>query len=202
VEVLGTVSHCFDEKRLRGRLSVLPQRALVAFAAACAARLENTAGNLSTDEELKLLLSRTMDTVVAYLGNGLPFDTIAPEEDLLAAMPDEDANPELSSAVAEDAAAAAVYTLRAIWDGDPQNAAWAARRAYETADREVLSTLNIGAIGDSEEAYVLQHPIVQTELQRQSRDLDAVSGIDGDAPAELIAVVTSARSENILLYDL
>lgn len=201
MEVLGTVSHCFDEERLRERLSILSRPAVVAFAAACAARLENTAGNLSKEQELKLLLSRTLDTAIAYLDSRLPFDTITPEENLLSAMPDEDADPELSSAVAEDAAAAAVYTLRTIRDGDFQNAAWAARRAYETADREVLSTLNIGAIGDSEEAYVLQHPVVQTELQRQARDLDAISEIEGHAAAELIAVVARARSEDILLRD-
>lgn len=92
--------------------------------------------------------------------------------------------------------------LRATRDCDPQNAVWAARRSYETADREVLRTLNVGEIGDSEEAYALQHPVVQTELQRQSRDLDAVSGIDANAPAEFVTVVARARSEKILLYDL
>lgn len=191
----------FDEEALRERLSVLPQDAAVAFAAACAARLTNTANGLSINEDLKRLLSHTMDAIIAYLGSGSPFDTLAAEEDLLAAMPDEDENPDLPSAVVEDAAAAAVYTLRATRDSDPQNAAWAARRAYETADREVLGTLNVGEVGDSEEAYILQHPVVQTELQRQSRDLGAISEIDGEAPAELIAVVTRARSENILRYD-
>ena len=201
MEVLGAVIGCFDEEQLRERLSVLPQLAAVAFAAACAARLENTTRNLNTHEDLKILLSRTMDAIVAYLGRGSPFDALAAEGDLLAAMPDEDANPDLPSAVFEDAAAAAVYMLRAARNGDPQDAAWAARRAYETADREVISTLNVGEVGDSEEAYVLQHPVVQVELQRQARDLDAVSGIDGGQSAELIAVVSRARAENILLPD-
>lgn len=196
------MSISFEEEQLHGRLSILPRLAVVGFAAACAARLENTARGLKANEDLVMLLSRTTDAVISYLGSGSAFDIGAAEEELLAAMPDEDANPDLPSAVAEDAAAAVVYTLRATRDGDPQNAVWAARCAYETADREVLRTLNVGEIGDSEEAYILQHPVVMTELQRQSRDLDAVSGIDGNVPAEFIAVVAKSRSENILLHDL
>jgi hypothetical protein len=188
----------FKEQRLRERLSNLPRLAAVAFAAACAARLENTARNVAIDEALKDLLSRTMDAIGVHLETGLPFDTLAAEEELLTAMPDEDANPDLPSAVAEDAAAAEVYTLRVTRDGEPQNSIWAARRAYETADREVVGTLNVGAVGQSEEKYVLQHPVVQTELQRQLRDLEAVSLAGGEAPAELIAIVSRARSENIL----
>lgn len=201
VEVLGAVSISFDEEQLHQRLSNLPRLAAVAFATASAARLENTARSLSADEDLKILLSQNLDALLGYLGTGSPFDTLAAEEDLLAAMPDEYTNPDLPSAVAEDAAAAAVYTLRVIREGDPQNAVWAARRAYETADRVVLSTLNVGEVGDSQEAYILQHPLVQTELERQLRDLDLISEVDGDATAELIAVVARARSENILQYD-
>lgn len=197
MEILGPVSKRFEEEQLRERLAILPRLTIIAFAAACAARLENTTQGLSTNPGLKVLLSNTVDAVTTFLAIGTPFDISVAEEELLAAMPHEDANPDFPSAVAEDAAAAVVFALRMLRDGDPQNAVWAARRAYDTADRAVLSTLNVGEVGDSEEVYILQHPIVQTELQRQSRDLDAVSGIEGDAPAELVAVIVRARSENI-----
>lgn len=94
MEDLGPVSIRFEEEQLRERLSTLPQLAAVAFAAACAARLENTARGLTTAEDLEILLLRTMDAVIAYLGSGSPFDTLAAERDLLVAMPDEDANPD------------------------------------------------------------------------------------------------------------
>lgn len=192
----------FEEEQLRDQLSALPRPSRIAFAAACAARLENTARNLTIDDRLELPLSRAIGGIVAYLECGSPFDTKSAEKDLLLAIPDEDANPDFPFAVAEDAAAAAVFALRAMRSDDTQDVAWAARRAYDTSDREALGALNVGAVGESGERYVLHHPIVQRELQRQLRDLEAVSGIDSDTPAALTAVVARARSENILGYDL
>ena len=192
------VSFRFEENKLREQLSTLPKRDAVAFAVACTARVENTARNLNAILEATLPMSRYLEAVVAYLGNGASLDTLAAEEELLLVMPDEDSNPDLVAAVVEDATAAMIYTLRAIRSGDPQNVVWAARRAYETADREVLSSLNVGVVSGSEEEYALHHPIVQTELQRQSRDLDAVSEVAGSSSAELVAIVSRARTENIL----
>lgn len=197
-EILALVSIRFEENQLRERLSVLPQLAAVAFAATCAVRLENTARSLNANERANEPLSRSVEGVVAYLGNGFPFDTLAVEEELAVVMPDEDSSPGLTAAVVEDAAAAMIYTLRAIREDDPQNVVWAARRAYETADREVLSALNVGSVGEFEEEYILQHPVVQTELQRQLRDLNAVFEVAGDVSVKLVAIVARARSENIL----
>ncbi len=202
MEVLGRVAMSlrYDEQQLGEQLSNLPPIAALTFALACAARLENTARNVGADEGLKRLLSRTLDAAIDCVKSELTFDTLAAEQALLDAMPDEDACGELPAAVAEDAASAAVYALRLIRDGDPQDGIWAARCAYDTADSAVLGTLDVREIGKSEEAYINQHPVVQTELQRQSRDLDSVARIGGEARADLSAVIELARRENILPY--
>lgn len=190
----------FDENQLRARISILPRFSAITFAAACAARLENTARHLNVSDGLMVLLSRNIEAVITYLEGGLMFDTLAAQKELLAAMPDEDASPDLLGAIAEDAAAATVYAVRSIQEGDPRNAVWAAQRAYEAADREVLGTLDVGTVGDSEEVYILEHPFIQTELRRQSRDLDAVSEVTDDTLPDLIGIVARARSENIFRH--
>jgi hypothetical protein len=198
VEILGAVMLRFDERELGGRLSRLPKVSTACFAASCAARLENTSRTLSVDRNLQKLLAETLNAIVAYVGSGTPFDMLSAEEDLLASMPDEDTNPDFHSAVAEDAAAATVYTLRVIREGLSQDAVWAAMRAYAAADREVMGTLNTGEVGVSEQAYILQHSIVQTELQRQLRDLNAVLDAGAHDSGALVPVVMRARSETIL----
>lgn len=190
----------FDREGLCERLSALPPIAALAFAAACAARLENTARSMSADEGLNRLLAQSLDAAIAFVSRGLPFDTLAAEQALLAAMPDEDACPDLASAVADDAAAAAVYVLRLIRDGDPRDGMWAAERAYDIADEAVLRDMNVAVVDQAVEARLLRHPVVRTELERQSRDLDSVSRI-GAGPAGLTAVIETARRENILLTD-
>jgi len=82
---------------------------------------------------------------------------------------------------AEDAASAALYALRSLRDGDPQEAAWAARRAHEFANFHVSRQLGIKI-----REQVLAHPVVQTELARQSRDVESLSA-QGQDPFGLVA---------------
>ena len=70
-------------------------------------------------------------------------------------------------AYAEDAIAALAYAVGSLEKRDPTEAAWAAQRAYESADHYVINHLHV----DTERA-VLAHPIVQAELARQRQDLD------------------------------
>jgi hypothetical protein len=87
-------------------------------------------------------------------------------------IPSEDEDPWFDEqAYADDAASAIAYTLRALDSGESQEAAWAARRAYEAADHHVMHRLGIEG-----ESQALAHPIVQTEFSRQGRDLEELLG--------------------------
>lgn len=194
------VSTTYDEKQLRRRLAAIPHLAAFAFASACAARLENTARSKRPDDSDKALLGRSVDSLLACLDREESCRELVSEDELLSLMPDEDES-DVSFAVSEDAAAAALYSLRFWRDCNIDNAVWAARRAYETADREVLASINTFEVGPNEEEYALNHPIVQTEIRRQLRDLDEVSSLPSNAADEWVGIVRRARSENILLPD-
>jgi uncharacterized protein YjaG (DUF416 family) len=79
---------------------------------------------------------------------------------------------------AEDAAAAVVYALRCRLNGQAQEAAWAARRAYEALDHFVIAREGIDTSKAGAEAQVLSHPVVQAELLRQQRDLGELLAAD------------------------
>jgi uncharacterized protein YjaG (DUF416 family) len=72
---------------------------------------------------------------------------------------------------AEDAAAAVAYAFRARQTGNPQEAAWAARRIYESLDRYVQTITEVAPGDPEDELAIMSHPAVQAELARQQRDL-------------------------------
>jgi hypothetical protein len=74
-------------------------------------------------------------------------------------------------AYAEDAIASLAYSIRCLITGDPQEAAWAARRAYESADQAAINQLRAEFGRDGAESDIAAHGIVQRELRRQVRDL-------------------------------
>lgn len=85
----------------------------------------------------------------------------------------EDAEPWVSDQeVADDALAALAYALECRRTGLGKEAAWAARRSYETLDTYVINHENIDTNIPGAEAQVLAHPLVQAELARLQRDLD------------------------------
>lgn len=92
-------------------------------------------------------------------------------------------------AYADDAASAAAYVLRALETGDAREAAWAARRSYEAADHYVM--YRVGVEGEEQ---VLIHPIVQGELARQHRDIEALLSAD-DNDRDLIVRLRERANE-------
>ena len=93
-------------------------------------------------------------------------------------------------AYADDAASAIAYTLRALESGDPQEPAWAARRAYDAADHHVIHRLGIEG-----ESQALAHPIVQRELSRQHRDLDELLDAREESRGLFVRFRDRARTE-------
>jgi Protein of unknown function (DUF416) len=88
---------------------------------------------------------------------------------VISLIPDEDDGNRLA-AQADDAASALAYALRSLNDPNPQEAAWAARTAYDSADNLVISRDDVKIGGSAEEA-ILQDPLIQSELCRQREDL-------------------------------
>jgi hypothetical protein len=93
--------------------------------------------------------------------------------------PEDDGWDDVERAYAEDAAAALGYAFRARMTGDPQEAAWASRRAYEAIDHFVQGKSSGTTLDD---AAILSHPLVQSELARQERDLNDLAAMTTGRP--------------------
>lgn len=171
------MGHRFDEQQLRARLTALPSKLRVVFAAACAQRLlpayERYSGRRHSTEanEVAAMLER--------IWRDLGGDPVGAEElqrlvdHAMAIIPREDTNewvPE--QAAAEDAAAALAYALRCRQNGEAQEAAWAARRVYEALDHFVIERDDVDTNVPGAEDRVLSDPLIQAELERQHRDID------------------------------
>ena len=188
----------FDEATLGSALAQLPACRVSAFAAACAGRLMHDVEQLQAGSQSHHLLAEAHDSVWRAIESGLPTDTSSLEEQLLEAMPDEDENGSFESAVVEDACAAMIYAMHSLYADAAQNAAWSARRVYETADRYASSFLNEPEYSDVAEDRILKHPTVQLELQRQMRDLDTLKEANLTDAAVLIEVKTLVSNERVL----
>src|SRR5262245_49626325 len=75
-------------------------------------------------------------------------------------------------AAAEDATAALAYALRCRKTGKAQEAAWAARRAYDALDDYVINREGIDTNAPDGDIRVLAHPLIQAEFERQNRDFE------------------------------
>lgn len=100
---------------------------------------------------------------------------------------------------AEGAASALIYSFRARLTEAAQEAAWAARCAYDAFDHLVQDRAGIDPTTPEDEAAILSHPLMQRELGRQLRDLQELAELPrldvADASARLEAMLTRARRE-------
>lgn len=185
----------FDEVGLISELQKSAPRSRTAFAAACAERLfpayvafSKTAGR-GDAQTIGELLERIWRRLA-----GEPIDDTGLQADLdrcMALVPGEDEEPWTDDQpYADDAASAVAYTLRTLQTGDAQEAAWAARRAYDALDHHVTHRLGI-----DEETRIGGHPSIQAELARQRRDLDELCAAGDSASAAITRVRDRARAE-------
>jgi hypothetical protein len=98
-------------------------------------------------------------------------------------------------AYAEDAVTALAYALRALKTGEPQEAAWAARRVYEAACYHVIHRLGI-----EDDMQALAHPIVQAEIARQCRDVEALLEPRPDSVELFFSLRERAKAEAALVF--
>lgn len=176
----------FEEAQLSKTIEQLPGQLRPAFAAACAERLLPSYSKFSKrtgrgdPNKLSTPLGRLWDDLSGSLMSDAEIDSEI--ETCMALVPREDQGPwVMEQAAAEDAASALAYALRCRKNGLAEEAAWAARRAYEAV---TYFCENIADSGSrrvrmldysqrrSEYARHLANPLVQAELARQQRDLD------------------------------
>ena len=188
----------FDETSLREGLSRLNVRQRSAFALACTGRLINDVCQLQAKSASVQLLQQSHDLIWQAVLSDLQANTSALEGQLLDVMPDEDDNSSLEAAVVEDACAAMVYAMRSLHGNSAQNAAWSARRAYETADRFASRSLNEDQYTVASGAIILAHYAVQRELKRQNRDMSIMNDNGISDESVLIQLRSIMNNERVL----
>lgn len=171
----------FQELGLKRALAELPASRITAFAASCAHRLACDVSQLEPSSEYDRILTEATSGLWQALRSHQTFDGGSLEARLIEIIPDEVNDEEFTAAVVEDAIASMIYAIRSIYSDRAQNAAWSARRVYETADRYSSQFLNDFEFSESSEIQILRHPVVQRELSRQARDLALLQSERSDA---------------------
>ncbi len=202
----------FDETQLVGILNRLDTEGRVAFAAACAERLlpayvafSNRTGR-GEPATLRSILTRLWDDLAGDLM--AESEVQANVKACMELLPREDEGPwVVEQDFADDAVAATAYTLECRKSGNAQEAAWAARRAFEALDEFVANRENIDwSVPDAEAralalARILAHPLVQAELARQRRDLDELGGVgQGNLRRVLGRFRERAKAEGLIFF--
>jgi Protein of unknown function (DUF416) len=185
----------YEEGRLRERLDELSGPRRTMFAAACAERLLPLLA--AHDRTAAAWFRDTLDSVWRASseppGDAGLLQTLAAEA--LERIPDEDAARPISFAVAENAATATVYAVRTALSGDPQDAVWAARQAYDALDVVVVESRDIDINAVDAELEVLADELVQDELLRQQRDLETLGSESASDVKIAAALRARAREE-------
>ena len=169
----------FDAALIHSRLARLPGEARVAFALACAERLQSHA-TFSNDVSAVALVRRILDlTFDAISSPSIPRPELAELSQALESAPYLD----------DDAAASAAYALRCHFSGTAKDAVLAAQRAHDARDFEAQQLIEGNVIAVADELMILAHPNIQQELSRQRVDLDWLEA----SPKDFRATVLRAR---------
>jgi uncharacterized protein YjaG (DUF416 family) len=189
----------YDEARLVQDLSRLSPEARAAFAATCAERMlpiyrwfhERT--GRGDPAALEGALAHLWADLGGGESSGLEIERGVAE----GLVPDEDDSWVDECAFAQHAAASVAYAIRSRLEGDGQEAGWAARQVYEAIDLWVTTRDNVDVNAVGVEDRIVEDPLIQAELARQKRDIEAlVASLDPVAMREL------ARSEGATLFGL
>ncbi|XXY44276.1 DUF416 family protein [Sorangium sp. So ce269] len=191
----------FDEAQLIKDIERLAPRHRVAFAAACAERLRPA--YLTFSARTGRGNPRQYEAILDLLWSDLDkqrmtdAEVSAHMEICMALIPQEDDGPWINEqASAEDAGAALAYALQCRQSGQSQEAAWAARCAYEALDHYVITDEGLDMNIPGTETRVLSHPLVQAEFDRQRRDIRELSDAKEHEFAETIHRIRErARTE-------
>jgi Protein of unknown function (DUF416) len=197
MEKLGTSLRHFSEQNLVRLLAKMPRNNASTFALACASRLTNQTKIYALSSSTHNLLVRANEEAWESLLDGRTFESPVLQNSILEISPSEDEEPSFEASVLEDACAALVYALRSLVGDAPQNAAWAARRAYEATDRFASRSINEPEYSNIAEEMILQQAVVQYELERQERDIETLTLVFDRDRAK--AVWAKAKEESVLI---
>lgn len=177
--------HQYDEQALVSAFAKLEADCLVAFATAAATRQLPVYEYFMKDAGgVDCIRPRS---ITARLWNSLtqPVDAACWTgllEEVMSLIPDEGTAP-----LADDSVSSLAYAIRCLLNPDPQEAAWAARRAYEAADQAAIWDLDVQLGLPETEAALQAHVFVQRELAHQALDLQLLgSGLIDEVKARAL----------------
>lgn len=165
----------YDEVKLVQTLQTLPPVLRTAFAASVATRLLPAFSTLPTGQPVSA--DSTLSRILAELWNDLSRPSRSESElrslldECMSLMPTEPDDWAATRPYAEDAVSVVAYALRSRVTGSSQEAAWAARRAYETLDQYAINESGVSLQEPDKEERLVAHPKVQSELANQQQDL-------------------------------
>ena len=195
-----TTIHHFDETQLSDDLSKLPTKSRMAFAAAVASRPLGTCERFAGP--LGLAGAGRPREIAMQLWSALQGDSserttwVVALEEVMNFLPPAPEAASFAHGLMDDALSSLVYAIRCLLTPEADEAAWAARCAYESIGRAALHALRVPAGTPEAEAQVLAHPWVQRELERQRRDLAA---LQADRSAVAIRLLQQRGSAEELL---
>lgn len=197
----------FDEGSLKTELDRIAVPLRVAFAAAVAERLLPAYVSFShkTERGDPHLLTEILERLWRDI-DGIKMDTEELQQSIDLSMeliPQEDESPWIADqAWAEDAAAAVVFALSCRQNGASQEAAWAARRAYDALDNFVMTQEDIDPSTPGAEERIISNPLIQAEFMRQQRDLRELAAVDRQDEATLVQKIRQrAKAESIGVFN-
>jgi hypothetical protein len=195
--------YSFDENVLVSELGTLPRRGRIAFAAATATRQLGSyerlarglgAGSAQRPREIAVQLWTDLHTAAVDRAAWS-----ARLDEVMGLLPEEGDDWVIGHALADDALTSLAYAIRCLLTPEPQEAAWAARRAYEAADQAAIRVLGVQPGLPTTEVAIKSHGFVQRELARQRNDLsllraDSVDKVRRQAFADELLTEQEAAS--------
>lgn len=197
----------YNEELLKEELNRMAVPLRVIFAAAVAERLlpayvtfshKTGRGNPHLLTEILERLWRDID------GIKMDLEELQRNIDLsMELIPQEDEEPWIpDQAWAEDAAVAVVYALCTRQNGKSQDAAWAARRAYDALDDFITTQEDIDPSTAGAEERIISNPLIQAEFMRQQRDLRELATVERKDVSTLVQKIRQrAKADSISVFN-
>ena len=189
----------FDEAQIVRQLETLRPDLRVAFAGLCAQRLLSGIAFPSIEDSREMqMLQRAASQLWRHVleADWQPESLERELRECMVLIPiDEGSHPDEARFAYEDAVSSFAYAYRAALSGAAQEAAWAARRVYEAADRAALLETAPSSRGKEQESEILSHPVIQAELTREQKDLESLQLLNKVSHDAAILIGLKQRAE-------